>query len=54
MKKCKKCHCPLEGFMAKICCFFGCKQSEKNSEFCCKCEPKEEKQEETKKEEAAQ
>ncbi|MFH1838530.1 MAG: hypothetical protein ABH808_03490 [Candidatus Kuenenbacteria bacterium] len=52
MKKCKKCHCPLEGFMAKICCFFGCKQSEKDSEICCKCEPKEEqKTEEVKKEE---
>ncbi|MBI4653049.1 hypothetical protein HY750_02245 [Candidatus Kuenenbacteria bacterium] len=42
MKKCKKCHCPLEGFMAKISCLFGCKPSEKNPELCCKCEPKEE------------
>ena len=39
--------------MAKISCFFGCKQSEKNSEFCCKCEPKEEKQEEAKQPEEA-
>ena len=37
-QKCVKCGVPLEGFMAKIAGFIGVRKSDKNSDYCNKCE----------------